>query len=116
MSQYTAVYCDQQGLGCREIVLGYKICIVTKGCEAAGLCHDTRSRHGAGKGVGRRGAQEGALGARALGVRRGDTAAWDYTRLGGPTTTRHQCALGRACAHLGVLAGLCVHTVHLTSF
>ena len=86
MSQYTAVYCDQQGLGCREIVLGYKICIVTKGCEAASLCHDTRSRHSAGRGVGRagRGAQAGALSTRALGVRRCDTAAWGCDTAGGP--------------------------------
>ena len=52
MSQYTAMYCDQQGLGYRVLVLRYKICVVIKGSEAAGLCHDIGSQHG----VGRRGA------------------------------------------------------------
>ena len=41
MSQYTAVYYDQQGLGCREIVLQYKNCIVAgglgKGMRQAGI-------------------------------------------------------------------------------
>ena len=80
------------------------------------------------------GAQARALGARALGTRalgeqalrhaaRGAQARGTATRqpgaatqLGGLTTTRRQRVPGRACAHLGVLAGLCVHIVHLTRF
>ena len=122
MSQYTVVYCDQQGLGYREIVLRYKICIVTKGREAAGLCRDTGSRHDhagprhsvgagrAGRGAGRAGAQAcgtGGTGARhsAQGLARGAAICQPgaATRLGGSAMTRRQCAPGRAgwamCAH-----------------
>ena len=144
MSQYTAMYCDQQGLGYRELVLRYKICIVIKGSEAAGLCRDIGSQHGVGRrgaglvgrGAGREGAERageqarGAVGAqwhgasrqagrRALArgtARRGMRCAATRqlgaaTRLGSPTTTRRQCASGRACAHLGVLVRLCVCTL-----
>ena len=47
------------------------------------------------------------------GAWRCDTAAWGCDTAGG---SGHDTAPVRACAHLGVLAGLCVHTVNLTCF
>ena len=89
VSQYTAVYCDQQGLAAREIVFQYTMVYYDQGSMRQGnLCreagHDT--------------ARHGRLGA--------TTRRWG----------RHDTAPVRLGALLGVQAEQAVHLVHPANF
>ena len=79
------------------------------GCWARGCWASEEQARGTGGAGARQGGHRRKAQRAGARARRYDTACW-------AATTRPLRAPGRACAHLGMLAGLCVHTVHLTSF
>ena len=79
-----------------------------------------RTHKRAGQDAGRagaRGAPRAQGHTRRKGARRCDTSAWRCDMAGWAATTKPLCALGRACARLGVLLGQqAVHLVHPACF